>query len=67
MVFSTHKSYCIRESNEQHDQEGFHLSGMLPGSLYDADTQCKQQYGGVAKHCKYFKVCEQLEWKVSHL
>ena len=42
-----------RQDLRRYDAE---LSGILPGTQYDADTQCRQQYGAVAKHCKTFKV-----------
>ena len=53
--YSSHKSYCLRQPNDYNTQN-MELSGVLPGKLYDADAQCRQQYGSVARHCKQFTV-----------
>lgn len=52
----SYKSYCIRDKSLFEDESLSKLSGMLPGTLYNADRQCQQQYGVIAKNCKKFKV-----------
>ena len=65
---SSYKSYCIRDSplEKEAAQDYLKLNDALPGTLYDADTQCRQQYGGVAKHCPMFKVEEMFKKIIIH-
>lgn len=63
----SYKSYCIRDKSLSEDANLSKLSGTLPGTLYNANRQCQQQYGLIAKHCKKFKttglptnLCKQL-------
>uniref|UniRef100_A0A7M5X1E9 Peptidase M12B domain-containing protein n=4 Tax=Clytia hemisphaerica TaxID=252671 RepID=A0A7M5X1E9_9CNID len=51
---SSYKSFCIQSKAPVFNIEYEHRR-KFPGELYDADTQCQQQFGKFSRHCKYFK------------
>ncbi|XP_038621742.1 A disintegrin and metalloproteinase with thrombospondin motifs 6 [Tachyglossus aculeatus] len=42
----------------------FLYPAVAPGQVYDADEQCRFQYGGTSRQCKYGEVCREL-WCLS--
>uniref|UniRef100_A0A8C4TQW6 ADAM metallopeptidase with thrombospondin type 1 motif, 10 n=1 Tax=Erpetoichthys calabaricus TaxID=27687 RepID=A0A8C4TQW6_ERPCA len=50
-------------NNELPRQEFFYPT-MAPGQVYDADEQCRFQYGVKSRQCKYGEVCSEL-WCIS--
>lgn len=58
--FSSAQSLCL--SDEPRAAKEYRYPEKLPGELYDADTQCKWQFGEKAKLCTLdFKKVEQTE------
>ena len=54
---SSYKSACIKEESSRYYRQKYKMfNAVLPGTIYSADEQCKQQYGPFASHCKVFKV-----------
>eukprot|EP00795_Rhopilema_esculentum_P006001 gene6001-11369_t len=53
---SSYKSACIKEESSRYYRQKYKMfNAVLPGTIYSADEQCKQQYGPFASHCKVFK------------
>lgn len=62
--FSSAQSLCL--SDEPRAAKEYRYPEKLPGELYDADTQCKWQFGEKAKLCTLdFKKVEQTEKKTN--
>lgn len=60
--FSSAQSLCL--SDEPRAAKEYRYPEKLPGELYDADTQCKWQFGEKAKLCTLdFKKVEKTEKK----
>lgn len=63
--FSSAQSLCL--SDEPRAAKEYRYPEKLPGELYDADTQCKWQFGEKAKLCTLdFKKVEQTEKKLQN-
>ncbi|XP_074650847.1 A disintegrin and metalloproteinase with thrombospondin motifs 6-like [Tubulanus polymorphus] len=56
--------YCLEDEPADHD---FKFPIVPPGTMYDADHQCRLQYGAGAKHCDGIEeVCTTLWCKVDN-
>ncbi|KOX72278.1 A disintegrin and metalloproteinase with thrombospondin motifs 12 [Melipona quadrifasciata] len=49
--------FCLEDEQQDHQ---FPSTNLLPGMMYDADDQCRMQYGSEARHCKLGVDCEAL-------
>lgn len=49
LPFSTAQAACLIDEPKQAGQ--YKYPDKLPGQIYDADTQCKWQFGAKAKLC----------------
>ncbi|PIO05240.1 hypothetical protein AB205_0005280, partial [Aquarana catesbeiana] len=54
---STAQSSCLIDEPKQLGH--FQYPEKLPGQIYDADTQCKWQFGPKAKQCSFVKWCRR--------
>lgn len=56
-LYSTPQAGCLVDEPKQTGQ--YKYPDKLPGQIYDADTQCKWQFGAKAKLCSlgFVKVC----------
>ena len=43
--------------NDEPAKQDFKFPTMLPGVIYDADHQCRLQYGPYSSHCTGMTVC----------
>ncbi|RMC04475.1 hypothetical protein DUI87_18920 [Hirundo rustica rustica] len=53
--------YCLDNEPPKRD---FLYPAVAPGQVYDADEQCRFQYGATSRQCKYGEVCREL-WCLS--
>lgn len=61
MLNSSGRGTCLDNEPPKRD---FLYPAVAPGQVYDADEQCRFQYGATSRQCKYGEVCREL-WCLS--